>query len=150
MNMVGKKAVRGDKLRDLLLFIYMNDRFSKDKIKVADLKKIASYSTGGAYSAFESPYIEKTGDEIHLTEEGKGYVKDRILPQYNVYKSYGNVLIFLGSFFLLQWFEWTYLKFPLIPSIYFAMIVLALGLFVRFFILRFNFYITKRRKKMTY
>ena len=146
--MVRKKAVRGDKLRDVLLFVYMHNRFSKDKIKVADLKKIADYSTGGAYSAFESRYLEKTGDEIHLTEEGKDYVKTRILPQYDVYKSYGNILLILGIFFVVQWFEWEYLKFPLIPSWHFALVLLGSGLFLRFFILRFNFYVTKKRKRM--
>jgi hypothetical protein len=148
MNVVGKKPVRGDKLRDVLLYVHMHNKFSKDKIKVADLKKIVDYSAGGAYSAFESRYLEKIGDEIHLTEDGKDYIKNRILPQYNIYKSYGNVLIVLGIFFFIQWFEWTYLKFAVMPPLYFVLIILALGLFMRFFILRFNFYITKRRKKM--
>jgi hypothetical protein len=148
--MVRGKAVRGDKLRDVLLFVYMNDKFSKDKIKVADLKKIADYSTGGAYSAFESPYIEKRGDEIHLTEEGKDYVKNRILPHYDAYKSYGNVLLILGFFLFFQWFEWTYLNVPVIPTWYLALTVFIFGLFLRFFILRFNFYVTKKRKKIEY
>jgi hypothetical protein len=146
--LVRKKAVRGDKLRDVLLYVYMHNRFSKDKIKVADLKKIVEYSPGGAYSAFESSYLEKTGDEIHLTEEGKDYVKNRILPQFNIYKSYGNVLLLLGFFFFFQWFEWTYLNVPVIPSWYFALMIFGFGLFLRFFILRFNFYVTKKRKKM--
>ena len=101
-------------MRDLLLFIYMNDSFSKEKIKVADLKRIVDYSAGGAYDAFQSPYIEKTGDEIHLTEEGKEYVKERILPQYNIYKSYINVLLLFGIFFLFQWFGRIYLNRPVI------------------------------------
>lgn len=146
--MVRKKSVRGDKLRDALLFVYMHNKFSKDKIKVADLKKIVDYSAGGAYSAFESRYLEKTGDEIQLTEEGKDYVKNQVLPQYDIYKSYGNVLLTLGIFFLFQWFYWTYLNVPVILSWYFALMILAFGLFLRFFILRFNFYITKKRKKM--
>ncbi len=146
--MVGKKTVRGDKLRDVLFYVYMHSSFTKDKIKVADLKKIVDYSTGGAYGAFESGYLEKIGDEIRLTEVGKDYVKTRILPQYSVYKSYGNVLLMLGVFFLVQWFEWEYLKAPVIPSWYFALMILGLGLFLRFFILRFNFFVTKRRKKL--
>jgi hypothetical protein len=148
--LVRKKAVRGDKLRDVLLYVYMHNKFSKDKIKVADIKKIVGYSPGGAYSAFESSYLEKTGDEIHLTEEGKDYVKSRILPQFDTYKSYGNALLFLGFFFFFQWFEWTYLSVPVIPSWYFALVLFGCGLFLRFFVLRFNFYVTKKRKKMEY
>jgi hypothetical protein len=148
MNVVGKRTVRGDKLRDVLLFIYMHNRFSKDKIKVADLKRIVNYSAGGAYSAFESPYIDKTGDDIRLTEEGKAYVKERILPQYDVYKSYGNVLLLLGFFLAFQWFEWIFLNVPLIPPWYTALMILILGFFLRFFILRFNFFVTKKRRKL--
>jgi hypothetical protein len=144
------KAVRGDKLRDMLFLIYMHNKFSKDKIKVADLKKIVGYSAGGAYSAFESPYIAKKGEEIHLTEEGEEYVKNRILPHYDIYKSYGNVLIFLGGFFIIQWLEWTFLKIALIPAWYLSLMIVALGFFLRFFVLRFNFYITRKRKKIEY
>lgn len=124
----------------------MHNRFSKDKIKVADLKKIVDYSAGGVYSAFESGYLEKAGDELYLTEEGKDYVKAKILPQYDVYRSYGNVLLVLGIFSLVQWLEWEYLKFPLIPPWYFALVLLGFGLFLRLFILRLEFYLTKRRR----
>lgn len=146
--MVRKKEVRGDKLRDAILYIYLHNKFSKEKIKVADLKKTVGYGSGGAYSAFESRYLEKINDEIRLTEEGKDYVKSRILPKFDIYKSYGNVLITLGIFFFVQWFEWTYLNVPLIPSWYFALLILILGFFLRFFILRFDFFVMKKRKKM--
>jgi hypothetical protein len=142
------KAVRGDKLKDTLFYVYMHERFSKDKIKVADLKKIVDYSQSGVYGAFESPYLEKTGDEIHLTDEGKDYVKSRILPQYDVYKSYGTVLTLLGIFFLFQWLEWTYLNNPVIPTWHFVLLILVFGLLLRFFVLRLIFYVTKKRKKL--
>ncbi len=148
MVLVRKKAVRGDKLRDVLLYVYMHNRFSKEKIKVSELKKIVDYSAGGVYSAFESPFLEKTGDEIHLTEEGTKYVKERILPKYGIYQSYGTVLLLVGIFFGFQWFEWTFVKVSIIPSLYFTIILMAFGVFLRFFILRFNFYITRRRKKI--
>jgi hypothetical protein len=148
MILVRKKAVRGDKLRDVLFYVYMHNRFSKEKIQVSELKKIVDYSAGGVYNAFESPFLEKTGDEIRLTEEGTKYVKDRILPQYGVYQSYGTVLLLLGFFVAVQWFEWTYLKTPLIPTWYFALILLGFGIFLRFFILRFSFLVTRRRKKI--
>lgn len=150
MKVVRSKAVRGDKLRNVLLFVYMNQKFSKSKIKVADLKKIVDYSTGGAYSAFESDYLEKTGDEICLTEEGKDYVEERILPKYDAYKSYGYILFALGILFLFQWFEWTYRNVPLILPWYFGVIILAFGLFLRFLTLRFDYYIIKRSKKAIY
>ena len=143
-----KKEVRGDKLRNAIFYVYLHNRFTKDKIKVADLKKTVGYGSGGAYSAFDSRYLEKENEKIGLTEEGEEYVKDRILPQFDVYRSYGNVLIVLGVFFFVQWFEWTFLNVPVIPSWYFALIFVVLGFFLRSFILRFKFYIMKKRKKM--
>lgn len=144
--MVKEKEVRGDKLKDLIFYVYMHDMFSKDKIKVADLKKIVGYSTGGVYSAFESSsYITKENDEIRLTQEGEEYVKSRILPRFDIFESYGNILIMLGAFFFIQWFMWTYLNVPLIPTWYLALTVLGTGFFLRFFVLRFYFFSVKRR-----
>jgi hypothetical protein len=148
MHVVKKKAVRGEKLRDLLLYVYMHNQFSKEKMKVADLKKIVDYSAGGVYSAFESPYLEKIGDEIRLTQEGKDFVRERILPQYEHYKSYGNLTIVIGIYFLFQWFEWTYFKVPLVSTWYFAALIIGFGIFLRFFILRFNFFITRKTKRL--
>jgi hypothetical protein len=122
----------------------------KNKIKVADLKETVGYSTGGVYSAFESIYLTKENDEIHLTEEGKEYFEDRILPRFDVYKSYGNVLIMLGLFFFAQWFEWTSLNVAVIPPWYSALMILGAGVFLRVFVLRLSYFIMKRRKKMDY
>jgi hypothetical protein len=145
---VRKKLMRGDKLKDIVLYVYMHNKFSKDKINVSDLKRIVDYSAGGVYSAFESRYLEKIGDEIRLTEEGLEYVKERILPEYNVYKSYGNILLLLGFFFLFEWAEWYLLKTQIEPTWYFAAMLVTLGLFLRYLVLRFNFFVTNRRKRM--
>jgi lipid-A-disaccharide synthase-like uncharacterized protein len=145
--LVKEREVRGDKLKDLILYVYMHDRFTKDKIKVADLKKIIDYSTGGLYGAFEtSGYVTKENDEIHLTQEGRDYVKNRILPRFDIFKSYGNILILLGAFFLIQWFEWTYHNVPLIPTWYLTLMVLGAGFFFRFCVLRYYFFTMKRRR----
>jgi hypothetical protein len=142
------KDVRGDKLRDIIFYVYQHDQFSRGKLKVSDLKKTIGYSTGGVYGAFESRYLEKVNDEIHLTEAGETYVKNRILPQFSIYKSYGTMLLLLGFFFFFQWFEWTYLQTPIIPQWYFVILIVCFGIFLRFFILRFNYLISKWRKKI--
>jgi hypothetical protein len=142
--------VRGDKLRNVIYYVYLHNQFSKDKIKVADLKKTVGYSTGGVYGAFESGYLEKKNDEIFLTPKGEIYVKDKILPQFSMYKSMSNVLIVLGGVFLLQWFEWAYLDFPLILPWHAAILIIGLGLFLRFFVLRLSFLIMRKTKKIEY
>jgi hypothetical protein len=141
--------LRGDKRRDVLLYVYMHNKFSKEKIRVADLKKIGDYSPGGMYSAFESPYIVKNGEEIRLTEEGKQYVEERILPRYDIYRSYGNMMLLIGFFLAFQWFEWNFMHTQMEPSIYLPAILLGTGLFLRYFVLRFSYFVTKRRKKIT-
>ncbi len=52
--------LRGDKLKDLIFFVYLHNRYSKDKIKVADLKKIFGYSSGGViYHHLDSSVLHK-------------------------------------------------------------------------------------------
>jgi hypothetical protein len=142
--------VRGDKLRNIIYYVYLHNKFSKDKIKVSDLKETVGYSTGGVYSAFESDYLEKKNDEISLTTKGEKYVKEKILPQFSIYKSMSNVLIVLGAVFFLQWLEWTYLHFPLIIPWHGALLIIGLALFLRFFVLRFTYVIMRKTKKIEY
>jgi len=144
------ESVGGDKLRNIIYYVYLHNRFSNDKIKVADLKKTVGYSTGGVYYAFESEYLEKKNDEIFLTPKGEKYVKEKILPQFSIYKSMSNVLLVLGGVFLLQWFEWNYLNFPLILEWYVAFIIIGLGLFLRFFTLRLSYWVMRKTKRIEY
>jgi lipid-A-disaccharide synthase-like uncharacterized protein len=145
---VEKKEVRGDKLKDLILYVYAHERLSEDKIKVADLKRIVGYSTGGVYSAFASSgYITNKNDEIHLTQKGEEYVKNRILSRFDILKWCGNILILLGAFFLIQWLMWIYQNVPLIPTWYLALTVLGTGFFLRLLVLRYYFFSVKRRRR---
>ena len=150
--MVRQKDVRGEKLMDLIFAVYLHNRSSKDKIKVADLKKTVGYSSaGGVYSAIDSSdYFIRENDEIYLTQKGKEYVKEKILPRFDAYKSHGNSLILLGFFFLVQWFLWTYLEVAIIPPWYLTLLIFGGGFFLRFFVLRLNYFMMKRRKKIEY
>ena len=149
--MVKKKEVRGDKLRDMIFAVYLHNSFSKDRMKVADLKRIVGYSTGGFYSALESSgYFTQENNKINLTQEGKEYVKDEISPRFDIFKSFGNYLFMLGFFFLAQWAFWTYLKVAMIPEWYWTLLIFGCAFFLRFLVLRFSYFMMKRRKKIEY
>lgn len=142
-----KKSFRGDKLRELILLVYFNNKYDKDKNRMPWLKENLGYSTGGLYHALDnSGYFEKNKDEISLTEKGTNYLNKHILPQYTVFYPIGNLLIILGLVFLLQWYLWTYVNTLMIFQWYSAIMVIAGGIVVRFFLMRLSYWMMKRKK----
>jgi len=142
------EKLRGDRLRDLILLVYLNNKYGGEKIKLSWLKEKLGYSTGGLYSALdESGYFERKGDEIRLTEKGKAYLREHILPQYTVFYPIGNFLIILGLVLLLQWYLWTYLHTPMIFQWYSAVIVIAGGIILRVFLMRLVYWVMIHRKE---
>lgn len=147
VNKKKEEKLKGDKLRDLILMVYLNNKYDKDKNRIQWLKEKLGYSTGGLYHALDnSGYFERKKGEIQLTEKGTDYLNKQILPQYTAFYPIGNVLIILGFVFLLQWCFWTYKQTVMLIPWYSAVIVIALGIFVRFFFLRLNHLIMKMKK----
>jgi hypothetical protein len=147
VNKKKEEKLRGDKLRDLILMVYLNNKYDKDRNRIPWLKEKLGYSTGGLYHALDnSGYFERKKGDIYLTEKGTNYLNKQILPQYTVFNPIGNLLIILGFVFLLQWYFWTYAHKPVVIPWYSALIAIALGLLVRFFFLRIIHWIMKRKK----
>jgi hypothetical protein len=143
-----EKNLRGDKLRELILWVHLHNKYEKDKIRMSFLKEKVGYqSPGGLYSAIDtSGYFDRKNDEIILTEKGVNYLNKRILPQYQAFNPVGNFLIVLGLTFLLQWYFWTYLNNPLVIPWYSALICVASGIAVRVFFMRIGYWIMKHRR----
>jgi len=144
-----EENLRGDKLRELILWVGLHNKFENDKIKMSFLReKIGYHGPGGLYSAIDSSgYFDKKNDEITLTQKGVDYLNKQILPQYKVFNPVGNFMIILGLVFLLQWYFWTYSNNPLIIPWYSAIFCVALGVVVRVFFLRLTYWIMKHSKK---
>jgi len=143
-----EEKLKGDKLRELILLVHLNNKYDREKNKIPWLKEKLGYSTGGLYNALdESGYFERKNDEIHLTEKGTNYLNRQLLPQYTVFYPIGNFLITLGLVFLLQWYLWTYAHTPMIFQWYSAVMVIASGIVIRFFFLRIVYWIISRRKE---
>jgi len=142
-----EKKLKGDKLRELILVVYLNNKYDKDKNRIPWLREKLGYSTGGLYHALDnSGYFEREKDGIHLTEKGTNYLNKQILPQYTALYPIGDFLIILGFVFLLQWCFWTYAQTVTLVPWYSAIIVIAGGIFVRFFFLRLSHLIMKMKK----
>lgn len=143
-----EELVKGDKLRDLILLVHLNNKYGKGKNEIPALKEMLEYSTGGIYGALnDSGYFERTLDEIRLTEKGETYLNKKILPRYDILRSTGNILIVIGAVFIFQWINWTYLQKVTIMPWHFGLIVLISGVVFRFLGLRIDYWVIKRKKK---
>lgn len=144
-----EENLRGDKLRELILWVYLHNKYENDKIKMSFLKeKVGYHGPGGLYSAINfSGYFDRENDEITLTKKGVDYLNKQILPQYKVFNPVGNFMIILGLVFLLQWYFWTYLHTPWVTPWYSAITCVALGVFVRGFFMRVVYWIMKHSEK---
>jgi hypothetical protein len=142
-----EEKLGGDKLRELILLVYFNNKYDKNKNKISWLKENLGYSTGGLYNALDnSGYFERKADEINLTQKGTNYLKTQILPKYTAFYPVGNFLIILGIVFLWQWLLWTYANTPVIIPWYSATMVIVGGTIIRFFLMRLNYWIMRNRK----
>jgi hypothetical protein len=146
-----EEDLRGDKLRELILWVYLHNKYEKDRIKMSFLREKVGYrSPGGLYSAINSSgYFDRENDEITLSERGLDYLNKRILPQYKAFDPVANFLIVLGLVFLVQWYFYTYLNSPMVIPWYSATICIAVGIFLKFFFMRIGYWIMKRSKKNT-
>jgi len=141
------EKLKGDKLRDLILMVYLNNKYDKDKNRIPWLKEKLGYSTGGLYHALDnSGYFERVKDEIRLTEKGTNYLNKQILPQFAFFNPIAYFLIILGFIFLYQWYFWTYGHVNTIIPWYSALFAIAIGVFFRFFSLRLTHWIMKMKR----
>lgn len=121
----------------------------REKNEIPALKEILGYSTGGIYNALDSSgYFERSVGCIKLTERGKEYLNKEILTPFKISNSVGNVLIAIGIVFFFQWAEWTYANRAIILPLWSALLAMSGGIFVRFFMLRLNFWLIRQSKRM--
>ena len=140
--------LKGDKLRDLILLVHLNNKYGNGRNEISELKEALGYSTGGIYSAIDSSgYFERKPDGILLTQRGKDYLKSNILPQYDIFKTIGYAMLFLGFLLIFQWLEWiyfgTYLVFPWYSDLGFV----GIGILLSFLMLRMKYLLFKRKIK---
>jgi len=144
------ELIRGDKLRDLVLIVYLNNKYGLGtKIDDAKVQSFIGYSRSGFNTAInESGYFVRKGDEIMLSEKGERYVKKELMPYYKAFNPIGYFLIFLGSLLFLQWYLLTYFKFLLILDWLSGLSIIVGGLLIRFALLPTIYWFLKIRRKV--
>jgi len=144
-----EQKLRGDKIRDLLLLIYLNEKYGGGKVRISTLKKTLGYSTGGIYHALdESGYFERKGDVVTLSQRGQEYVKTEWIPYLQVVNPFSYFLMVIGSFFLISWLLRTYYNILLVFGWYEGILMIAVGLILRFAFSRITYWFYKLMKKI--
>ena len=143
------KKLRGDKIRDLLLLIYLNEKYGGGKVRISALKETLEYSTGGIYGALdESGYFERRGDVVTLSQNGQEYVKKQWIPYLQVVNPFSYFLIVIGSLFFMSWFLRTYYDTILTFGWYEGILMIIAGLILRFAFSRIMYWFYRLRRKM--
>ena len=148
---MGKKdLVRGDRLRDLMLLVHLNNRYGLGtKMDDSRLAQFLRYSRTGLRTAiYTSGYFAKKGDEITLTAKGERYVRMELLPTYRAVNPIGYFLVFLGSLLVAQWYLLNYYDTLLVFDWSVGLYVIVGGLVIRFAILPMSYWFLKMRRKV--
>lgn len=148
--MGNRELIRGDKLRDLILLVYLNNKYGLGtKVDVSKLKDYIGYTrTGLATALSESAYFIRKGDEITLTDAGERYVKKVWMPYYRAFNPIAYFFIFLGLILLTQWYLLTYNKILLSVDWYAGVALIAGGLLIRFALLPASYWLLKFRRRV--
>ena len=143
-----KDSIRGDKLRDLIFLVHLNDRFGfGKKISVSKVKQYLGYSAGGVYNALdESGYLIRKGDDIFLSDQGKEYVRKELMQPYHVLHPIGYFFVFFGIILIAHWYLLTYHNFLLYFDWITGASFIIMGLFLRFALLPFLYWYKLREK----
>lgn len=149
--MKNNDLLRGDKLRELMLFIYLNNKYGRiTEFAISELKKFTGYSTGGIYNALDSSgYFVRKGSDITLSKTGRDYVKKELMtPFKNIYPlSY--LLVFLGFILLLHWYLYTYQDTYLVFEWNVGLAIIVAGLVLRFALPALTYIVLIIKKKFS-
>ena len=142
-----KNLFRGDKLRELIFFVYLNEKYGTGETQISRLKRSLGYSTGGIYNAIDdSGYFQRSGDIIRLTENGSKYVKEKILTQYSALNPFCYLFILLGANIIFFWILKNFMNISVVFEWYQGVALIIGGLIIRFLKFRLTHLILKLRK----
>lgn len=143
--------LKGDKLRELILFIYLNDKYGRSsEFRISELKNFFSYSTGGIYGALDSSgFFIRNGSTIKLSEEGVEYAKKELIIPFKNFYSIAYLLVYLGLLLLLHWYLYIYMDFYLFFDWQVGFGLIIGGLLLRFALPRLTYIILILKKKFS-
>lgn len=132
--MKNKASLKGDKLRELMLFVYLNNKYGRStKYNISELKQFIGYSAGGIYNALDSSgFFVRNGSDITLSKKGKDYVKKELMHSFENFYPVSYFLVFLGVILLVHWYLYTYHGEYLVFEWNIGLAIVMSGLVLRF------------------
>ena len=131
--------------RELLLLVYLENKYGKDGTTTSTLRRMVGYKgSGGVYSAISglrnAGFVEEGKGILIPTLKGEKYVKDNFLYTFDIIGMFGFLLIFVGLLFAFQSAMEIFLQIDIeftspIPAVVF----IAAGIFLRYGFLRFYY-----------
>lgn len=146
--MVDDPEIRGDKLRDLIQIIGLKDKYG-GSFSMSELRQLAGYSRGGAiYDQVErSGFFTIIEKNISLNEKGKKYFETKLIPSFQFIGSIGWFISILGIIILAEWVFPTFFEiYIFLDSPIPGLLVILIGLFLKFGLLPLAYYLKYRRK----
>lgn len=145
-----RELIRGDKLRDLILLVYLNNKYGLGTaIRPSKLRQYLRYSTGGFYNALdESGYFTRKGDEIQLSSKGERYARMELMSQFRAFNPIAYFLVFFGIVLMAHWYLYTFYKTFLFFDWTVGMSFTILGLVLRFALPFFVYWFLKITKRL--
>ena len=148
--MARRERIRGDKLRDLILLVYLNNKYGLGTaIRPSKVRRFLGYSTGGFYNALdESGYFIKKGDEIQLSSKGERYAQMELMVPFRVFNPIAYFLMFFGIILIVHWYLYTFYKTFLPFDWTVGIAFTVVGLFLRFALPFFVYWFLKITKRL--
>ncbi len=145
------ERIRGDKLRNMILLIYLNTKYGTGKVRISKLKETLGYKGQGIYNILDGSNLFETNlarDDVRLTEYGTRYVEKWWLPYFSAFNPVSYLFIILGSLLLIHWLLRTFANIIIVFDLYSGLALIVGGIILRFFFLRLFFWIMKLSKKL--
>jgi len=146
---MSEKRLKGDKLRELILLVHLNEKYGSGNVRISRLKKTLDYSTGGIYNALdESGYFKHKGDVITLSNKGHEYIKKQWVRYFSIVNPLSYFIIIVGALLFLSWYLKVYHNAFLVFNWYQGIVVIIAGLIIRFGLMRLMFWTLRAQKKL--
>jgi len=149
-NLSKRNLIRGDKLRDLILLVYLNDKYGLGKrVEISKLKRFLGTAVVVYITLLMSLGVKATiCDEISLSDKGERYVRKELMQWYRVLYPLGYFMVCFGIVLVGHWYLYTYHNIFLLFNWAVGFAFIGGGLAIRFALPLLTYWLLKITKKM--
>jgi hypothetical protein len=128
------KQIKGDKLRNAILIVWLASKYDKN-LSAAKLRRIIGYDSSGLYSASESGWFKQEKDKIVLTDKANSYLHETLLKPHSNIRT---LLIYFAFVPAINFLDWYLLTSFNINMSYHPLVSIAF--FILFLLIALNWY----------